>query len=69
MSLTKAASLYEKGCDAGKPTGCANAGRMYENGLGVTRDLTKAKGFYKQACDGSEADSCTNYGNLARRGY
>lgn len=53
-----ALKLFQKACDSGDTSGCANLGFMYNNGTGVKQDSFKAVELYIKACDGGNAGGC-----------
>lgn len=48
--IKKAASLYDKGCQLGEPSGCTNLAVIYRDGIGVPADETKAIELVRRAC-------------------
>ena len=54
----QAAAPITKACDGGVAVGCSNLALIYEQGLGVPRDLRRAYDLYKKACDGGFKASC-----------
>lgn len=55
---TRAASLYERGCDAGHVSACGTLGYAYFNGVGVARDRARAAEFLRRGCDGGDDTAC-----------
>ena len=45
-----AIELYNQSCSHGFPLGCAQLGAMYQDALGVPRDVPHALALYEQAC-------------------
>lgn len=64
----KAKYWYEKAAEKDNPVALNNLGWLYEDGLGVKKDLSKAKGFYGKACDHGYQDGCDKYRELNERG-
>ena len=56
----KAASSYERACDASNSLACTDLGVMYRRGQGVKRDYRRAIGLYRRGCDGGNALGCSN---------
>jgi len=49
-SETRAAQLYQKGCDGGNAGACQNLGLMYEHGEGgLRKDRAKAREYFDKA--------------------
>lgn len=61
-----AASLYRKSCDDGDFQGCNDIGYMYENGLGVSKNIKTAREYYVKACEGGWGGACYNIKLLGR---
>ncbi|MGB0507348.1 MAG: tetratricopeptide repeat protein [Pikeienuella sp.] len=57
-------TLWTKSCDGGNALGCANLGYMYDQALGVDRDLAKARALYTQACDMNESWACNRLAEM-----
>lgn len=62
----KAFELYTKGCELGVSFACVQVGKMYEKGIGTTKNMNKAKDFYGQACDFQDQEGCSNYNRLSQ---
>lgn len=62
----QAAAPIAKACDGGEAVGCSNLALIYEQGLGVARDLSRARTLYKKACDGGFKSSCERLKTLGR---
>lgn len=55
-----------KSCEGGESTGCGNLALIYEQGLGVTRNLPRAVALHKKACEGGLKSSCERLKALGR---
>jgi uncharacterized protein len=44
--------------------GCNHLGQVYQNGLGVPRDIKQARTLYSQACDKGLQPACENLRKL-----
>lgn len=62
----KAFELYTKGCELGISFACVQVGKMYEKGIGTTKNMGKAKDFYGKACDFQDQEGCSNYNRLSQ---
>ncbi len=58
----------EDACATGTVGSCAELGKRFANGPGVTRDPARAAFFYDKACTGGDADSCTTLGIAYHQG-
>ena len=56
----KAASSYEKACNASNPLACTDLGLMYRRGQGVKKNYRRAVDLYRRGCDGGNALGCSN---------
>ena len=56
--FTKAASLYERACQAGEARACTSLGAMAASGEGGRKDLSWARGLYEKGCKGGDAEGC-----------
>jgi serine/threonine protein kinase len=63
-NLKRAASMYQKACDAGSGAACNNLGVLAATGEGVPKDLVKAFGLYDQGCNQSDPTACVNQGSM-----
>ncbi len=63
----RAAELFERSCEAGDMSGCANSGVAYYKGTGVGKDLSRASKLFKQACDGGSEPACTHLRSMPSR--
>jgi len=61
-----AAAPITQACDGGEAVGCSNLALIYEQGLGVARDLRHALALHKKACDGGLKSSCERLKTLER---
>ena len=61
---TEAASLWQKGCEAGNALACTSLGVLYHQEIGVALDLAKAGQFYRRGCTGGDAGGCSNLATL-----
>lgn len=64
----QAFAYFKKACQGGDIDGCLNAGKYFEDGIGVKQAYTKAAVFYTIACNGGEAYACMMLGNIYRDG-
>ncbi len=55
---SKAAVYYDKGCEGGEPSGCANLALLYRDGTGVPADRDKAAELLARACRLGDAAAC-----------
>lgn len=62
----KAFELYTKGCELGISFACVQVGKMYEKGIGTTKNINKTRDFYGQACDFQDQEGCSNYNRLSQ---
>ena len=58
----------KKGCDGGVMLDCASEGYLYQEGIGVKKNLKKALKLYNKSCNGNEIDVCLVLGELYERG-
>lgn len=65
---SKALEYFTKACDGGDIDGCLNAGKYFEDGEEITKDLHLAVTFYTKACDAGEAYGCMILANLYHHG-
>jgi TPR repeat protein len=56
--FTKAASLYERACQAGEARACTSLGAMASSGEGGRKDVSWARGLYEKGCKGGDAEGC-----------
>ena len=63
LNYTKAKQFFLEGCKTDKKS-CNYLGVLYENGLGVKKDINKALSYYKISCDAKVAEACINLGSL-----
>lgn len=52
--------LYEKTCSSGDALACNQLGFLYQNGLGVKKDIGKALHYYIKSCQGGSKMGCEN---------
>ena len=64
----EARPLWEKACDGGEMSACANLGMLYQDSKSVSQDFANARALFQQACDGGNADGCTHLGLLYQNG-
>lgn len=55
---------FREACIGSDAASCRSVGFLYENGLGVTKEMGKAEQFYKQGCDLGDMESCKNLGHM-----
>jgi TPR repeat protein len=58
-----AARLYQKACDLGHATGCANLGNSYLHGNGVRRDLHRGLELAGAGCERGVREGCWDVGD------
>ena len=58
----------KKSCDGGLMIGCASEGYLYQEGIGVKKNLNKALKLYNKSCNGGEIDVCLVLGELYEDG-
>jgi hypothetical protein len=46
----RAATLFQRACDANNAEACATLGAVYESGEGVTKNKSRALTLYQKAC-------------------
>jgi TPR repeat protein len=51
---------WQRACDGGDAAACGHLGALYEQGLGVVRDLARARALHEKACTGGYWFSCHN---------
>lgn len=66
--LARAHELFERACDGGDGTACANWGLMLEQGLGTDADPVAALSLYRQACGMGLAQACASEGIMVAAG-
>ncbi len=54
----EAGAKFAKACEGGEAAACSNLALIYEQGLGVARDLRRAFALHQKACDGGFKSSC-----------
>jgi len=54
----KAIAPLQRSCEAGEATACGNLALLYEQGLGVSRNVSHAVTLHEKACDAGLASSC-----------
>ena len=59
---------FHQACIQGEPKGCSEQGLLYQDGLGVPRNLERAKGLYRESCEAGAARGCSRLGSLYLRG-
>ena len=67
-NLSRAAELFQNGCNIGERQGCNNLGLMYYRGEGVAKDLNRAANLFKRACDAGGPGGCMNLGLMYVKG-
>ena len=50
--------FYLHSCEQKNAIGCANAGLLHKEGLGVKKDQNKANELFKKACEYGDIESC-----------
>ena len=55
---SRAAPIYQKGCDLGDTASCVSLAGMYLNGSGVAKDESRAAQLAQKACDLGDAQMC-----------
>jgi TPR repeat protein len=58
LDLARAMDIYEKACNGGDASGCANAAVMYQRGMGVTPDETVAAQRIQRGCQLGLRSAC-----------
>jgi TPR repeat protein len=64
----RAVALFQRACDAGSATGCANLGFMAAEGRGTPKDDARAVQLYKSSCEAGSPVGCSNLGSRYDRG-
>ena len=54
----------QKACDRKMPTACYEFGILYEEGLGVDKNISKSIDYYRKACDYGYDKACQNLEKL-----
>jgi TPR repeat protein len=54
----RAATLYDRACQLGNPSGCNNLGILFQRGYGVQRDKGRAKQLWTRACELGHKAAC-----------
>jgi TPR repeat protein len=65
----RARLLYQAAADSGSARGMFAMGRVYQEGIGVPRDLTKALAWYRSAARAGSAEAMNNLGVLYENGW
>jgi TPR repeat protein len=65
--LVNAHKFYAQACNKEYKMACSNLGFLYENSIGVKRDIKKAKKLYKEACDAGHQIACANLTKLTKK--
>jgi hypothetical protein len=60
----KKLEFWSEGCNKGKAIFCFIMGKIYHEGLGVSKDLSMAVSLYKKACDMGVEIGCKNLKDL-----
>lgn len=55
-----ALNLFIQACNEGNFEACNDAGTMYDDGRGISKNISKANEFYIKACNGGFSTGCTN---------
>jgi len=63
LNYTKAQQFFIKGCQTDKKS-CNYLGVLYENGLGVQKNINKALEYYQLSCNSNMVKACINLGSL-----
>lgn len=66
--LTRAARLFQRGCDQGSATACNNLGLAHQGGRGLPIDHARALAAFQRACSAGFAEGCSNEGALHEHG-
>ena len=66
--LTRAAKLFQRGCDQGNAAACNNLGLAHQGGRGLPTDYARALGAFQRACSEGFAEGCSNEGALHENG-
>lgn len=59
----EAMPLYEQACEGESMAACGNVAYLYENGMGVTKDVGMANAYYLKQCDGGDIHGCSILGD------
>jgi TPR repeat protein len=57
-ALSTSMKAMQKACQRHVATACYEFGILYEEGIGVKKDIEKAKAYYKQACEDGYEKAC-----------
>ena len=63
-----AKNAFEKLCNQGNMSNCANLGLMYHKGYGVKKNSNKAKQLYEKSCNANAGDGCEGLAGLYENG-
>lgn len=58
LDPARAATLYQRACDHGRPASCASLGLLYQDGRGVAEDDDRAAALYDRACKAGAGVGC-----------
>ena len=64
----RAATLYDKACNARVGAGCTGRGVLYNRGLGVANDAAQAATYYERGCNLGDMAGCSNLGTVYQFG-
>jgi TPR repeat protein len=59
---SRAAELYQTGCDLGSLESCNSLAIAYSNGTGVAKDLTRGLSLFRSSCEQGSFSACNNLG-------
>ncbi|MBR3425521.1 MAG: sel1 repeat family protein, partial [Neisseriaceae bacterium] len=62
-----AVEWYQKAAQQGNATAQQNLGELYENGLGVEKDLSQAQKYYQQACNSDKKIACKSLERINKK--
>ena len=60
----KAVELAQKSCEGDSGWGCNILGALYEDGMGIRKNLCSALQFYGKSCDIKYSTGCSNYARI-----
>jgi TPR repeat protein len=58
--LSVSMKAMQKACERHVATACYEFGILYEEGIGVNKDIEKAMAYYRQACEDGYDKACTS---------
>lgn len=60
----QAEKWYKKGCENNNIDSCLELAHMYEEGIGIRKNINKAKQYFKKGCNTASQFGCHDYRRL-----